>query len=148
MGGWVGNKTYSKTKQASRANAKRKVLIDMYSTDTYDKSMGVAILPKTPLGKWSTGLAVACILFFALGGVLFPFEPSDPRFNSVLALAVIIIVAGISGAALVTGLISMIKNKERSVFAFVSTAIGLWFLIVTTVSLPQMYSYLSLYPTP
>ena len=108
--------------------------------------MGIAILPKTPLGKWATGLAVAAILFFALGGFLFPFEPSDPRFKSVLALAVIIAVAGISGAALVTGLISMIKSKERSVVAFMSTAIGLWFLVATTVSLPQMYSYLSLYP--
>jgi hypothetical protein len=106
--------------------------------------MGVAILPKTPLGKWSTGLAVSAILFFALGGFLFPFEPSDPRFKPVLALAVIIAVAGISGAALVTGLISMIKSKERSAFVLVSTAIGLWFLIATTVSLPQQYSYLSL----
>jgi tellurite resistance protein TehA-like permease len=120
----------------------------MYSTDTYDKSMGIAILPKTPLSKWSAGLAVAAILFFALGGALFPFDPSDPRFNPVLALAVIIAVVGISGAALVTGLINMIKSKERSVFAFLSTAIGLWFLIATVVSLPQMYSYLSLYPTP
>jgi len=110
--------------------------------------MGIAILPKTPLGKWATGLVVAAILFFALGGALFPFEPSDPRFNPVLALAVIIVVLGISGAALVTGLISMIKSKERSVVAFVSTAIGLWFLTATAVSLPQMYSYLSLYPTP
>jgi len=47
------------------------------------------ILPKTALGKWSTGLVVAAILFFALGGLLFPFEPSDPRFNPILALAVI-----------------------------------------------------------
>jgi hypothetical protein len=106
--------------------------------------MGIAILPKTPLGKWSTGLVVAAILFFVLGGALFPLEPSDPRFNPVLALAVIIVVVGISGAALATGLISMIKSKERSIFAFLSTAIGLWSLTATAVSLPQMYSYLSL----
>ena len=119
----------------------------MFSTDTYDKSMGMAILPKTPLAKWSAGLVVAAILFFTLGGFLFPFEPSDPRFNPVLALAVIVVVLGISGAALVTGLISMIKSKERSVVTFVSTAIGLWFLAATAISLPQMCSYLSLYPT-
>jgi len=110
--------------------------------------MKIAILPKTPLGKWAIGLAIATILFLALGGFLFPSDPSDPRFNPVPALAVIIVVVGISGAALVTGLISMIKSKERSVFAFLSTAIGLWFLTGTAVSLPQMYSYLSLYPTP
>jgi hypothetical protein len=112
-------------------------------------SMGIAILPKTPLGKWSTGLVVASILLpFALYRFLIPFEPSDPEFNAVLCLAVIIVVAVIAGAAFVTGLISMIKSRERSVFVFVSTAIGLWFLIATTVSLPQQYSYLSLYPTP
>ena len=114
----------------------------------YHKSVGIAILPKTPLGKWSAGLAVASILFFALGGALFPFDPSAPRFNPVPALVVIIVVMGISGAAVVTGLISMIKNNERSVFAFLSTAISLWVLTATAVSLPQMYSYLSLYPTP
>jgi drug/metabolite transporter (DMT)-like permease len=92
-------------------------------------------LPKTPLGKWSAGLAVASILFFALGGALFPFDPSAPRFNPVPALVVIIVVMGISGAAVVTGLISMIKNNERSVFAFLSTAIGLWVLTATAVSL-------------
>jgi hypothetical protein len=119
----------------------------MYSTDAYDESMGIAILPKTPLGKWATGLVVAAILFFALGGALFPFEPSDPEFNAVLALTVIIVIAVIAGAAFVTGLISMIKSKERSVVAFLSTAIGLWSLIAATVSLPQMCSYLSLYPT-
>ena len=110
--------------------------------------MGVTILPKTPLGKWSTGLAVASILIFALRLVLIPVEPSDPGYNPVLDFAVIIVVAVISGAALVTGLISIIKSKERSVVAFLSTAIGLWFLTATTVALTQQYSYLSLYPTP
>lgn len=71
----------------------------MYSTDAYDKSTGVTILPKTPLGKWSTGLAVASILIFELYVFLIPVEPSDPGFNPVLCLAVIIVVAGISGAA-------------------------------------------------
>jgi len=105
-------------------------------------------LPKTPLGTWSVGLAVACILFFASRLVLIPVEPSEPGYNPVLDFAIIIVVAVIAGAALVMGLISMIKSKERSVVAFLSTAIGLWFLIVTTVALPQQYSYLSLYPTP
>jgi len=79
---------------------------------------------------------------------LIPVEPSEPGYNPVLDFAIIIVVAVIAGAALVMGLISMIKSKERSVVAFLSTAIGLWFLIVTTVALPQQYSYLSLYPTP
>jgi hypothetical protein len=120
----------------------------LYSTGAYDNSTGFTTLPKTPLGKWSTGLAVASILFFASRLVLIPVEPYNPGYNPVLDFAVIIVVAVISGAALVTGLISIIKSKERSAVAFVSTAIGLWFLIVTVVALPQQYSYLSLYPTP
>jgi hypothetical protein len=120
----------------------------MHSTNAYDKKTGVITLPKTPLSKWSTGLAVASILFFALCQVLLPFEPSDPRFNPVPALATVIVAAVLSGATLVTGLISIIKSKERSVVTFVSTAIGLWFLIGNTVSLPQMCSYLSFYPKP
>jgi hypothetical protein len=142
----VGRKTHSKN-QATPSRHKKKA-IDTYSTDAYDKSTGVTTLPKTPLGKWSTGLAVASILFFALCQVLIPFEPSDPGFNPVPALVAVIVAAVLSGATLVTGLISIIKSKERSASVIASTAIGLWFLIVTTVALPQMYSYLSLYPTP
>jgi len=110
--------------------------------------MGLRFVPKTRLGKWSTGLVVASILFFALCQFLIPFEPSDPRFNPVPALVAVIVAAVLSGATLVTGLISIIKSKERSVVVFVSTAIGLWLTIGNTVALPQMYSYLSLYPTP
>jgi hypothetical protein len=110
----------------------------MYSTNAYDRSVGVTILPKTPLGKWSIGVVVASILLpFALYRFFIPFESFAPEFNAVLYLAVIIVIAVIAGATFITGLISMIKSKERSVFVFVSTAIGLWFLIATTVSLPQ-----------
>ena len=110
--------------------------------------MGLHFIPKTCLGKWSTGLAVASIVFFLSRLVLIPVEPSEQGYNPVLDFAVIIVVAVIAGAAFVTGLISIIKSKERSVVAFLSTAIGFWFFIVTTVALPQQYSYLSLYPTP
>ncbi len=53
----------------------------------------------------------------------------------VLALALIIVLAGIEGTAFVTGLTTMVKDKERSVFVFVSTAIGLWGLIGAAASL-------------
>jgi hypothetical protein len=46
-----------------------------------------------------------------------------------------IILASMSGAAFITGLISMIKRKERSFFVFVSTALGLYFLIGNVASL-------------
>ena len=38
--------------------------------------------------------------------------------------------ACLAGAALITGLISMIKNKERSILVFLITAMGLFALII------------------
>jgi hypothetical protein len=85
-------------------------------------------LPKTSLGRWSVGLTTALILFFFLLVGLTGFDPFDPGFNPVLAVVLKIILAGMPGAAFVTGLISLIKRKERSVFVLVSMALDLWFL--------------------
>ena len=85
----------------------------------------VSALPQTSSGKWSVGLAIALILFFVLMLVLNPFGPG---FNPVLAVVFKIIFAGMTGAVFVTGLISLIKRKERSILVFVSMALGLWFL--------------------
>jgi len=88
--------------------------------------MRISILPKTSLGWWSVGLGVASIPFFALSEVILG---PGPNYNMALANALTIVLAGIVGAAFVTGLISVIKSKERSVFVFLTTAIGLWGLI-------------------
>jgi hypothetical protein len=93
--------------------------------------MQISILSKSPLGRWSVGLAVAFVLFFALfqvlvasglrGPIMFSGRPV-PFINWSLPLYA----AGISGiAALVTGLISIIKSKERSILTFLATLIGL-----------------------
>jgi len=97
--------------------------------------MRISILPKSPLGRWSVGLTIASILFFVLAEVLYGFEVLGPGLNQALGVALTIIVTGISGTALVTGLISIIRNKERSVFVFVAIAIGLYSLIGGTISL-------------
>jgi len=101
----------------------------------YDFAVHISILPKTSLGRWSVGLAIANILFFVLAEVLTGFEQFGPGSNLVLAVALTIILASMSGAAFITGLISMIKRKERCVFVFVSTALGLYFLIGNVASL-------------
>ena len=75
--------------------------------------MRISILPKTSLGKWSVGLGVAWILFFALAEVLYGFEALGPGANAALAVALTIVDTGIAVAALVAGFISMIKSKER-----------------------------------
>jgi multidrug transporter EmrE-like cation transporter len=95
----------------------------------YDSIVHISILPKTSLGRWSVGLVIASALFFVLAEVLTGFELFGSGFNPVLAVVLTIILAGILGAASATGLISIIKNKERSVLTFVSTAIALWGLI-------------------
>jgi uncharacterized membrane protein YhdT len=92
-------------------------------------NLRISILPKTSLGRWSVGLAIAFILFWVLAGVLSGLAGVvllGPGFNRVLAVILTIVFVGMSGAALVTGLISMIKNRERSVLVFVSMVIGFW----------------------
>ena len=94
---------------------------------TERKETPISVLPKTSLGKWSVGLAIAFVLFFYLMVVLTDSNPFG--FNPVLTVVLKIIFAGMPGAVLVTGLASMIRRKERSVLVFVSMAVGLWFLI-------------------
>jgi hypothetical protein len=85
--------------------------------------MRISILPKTPLGWWSVGLVVASILFFVLSQVILG---PGPDYNMPLAYTLTIVIAGISVAVLATGLIGIIKSKERSVLVFVAMVIGLW----------------------
>jgi hypothetical protein len=86
----------------------------------------VSILPKTSLGWWSVGLSVASIPFFALSEVILG---PGPDYNMALAYTLTTVLAGILVAAFVTGLIGIIKRKERSVLVFVGMAIALWSLI-------------------
>jgi len=90
-------------------------------------------MPKTNLGKWSIGLILAMFLLFVFGSSLTDtLYESVPAGGTILedivsrpALAISMLVgfgAGIS--ALVTGLISIIKHKERAVLVYGSTLIG------------------------
>jgi hypothetical protein len=83
--------------------------------------MRTTILPKTPLGRWSVGLVIVII-------VLFIFVPEVVNRN--LEVAASSGFACLAGAALVTGLISIMRNKERSILVFLTTAIGLFALII------------------
>ena len=85
--------------------------------------MRISILPKTPLGRWSVGLAAVFILLLVLSSVLTGLGGVGPGpVGPILGMAF-----GISGiAALVTGLISMIKSKERSALVFLAAVVGLF----------------------
>ncbi len=94
--------------------------------------MRIRGLPESVLGWWSVGLVVASIPFFALSEVI---VGPGPNYNTALAYTLTSVLAGILGAAFVTGLIGIIKRKERSVLVFVGMAIALWVLIGATGSL-------------
>lgn len=88
-------------------------------------------MQKTRLGKWSVGLIILFFLLFALFQFLVASgQRSGATFFSNLVLAIPILAAGISGMlAFFTGIISIIKSKERSVFVFLAMTMGLLVLI-------------------
>ncbi len=97
--------------------------------------MRMTMMPKTSLGWWSVGLVIAIIMLFAglvdilLG--LFGLEvPVSGGPITSLERALAIGFAGISAAAFVTGLIGIVRIRERSILVFLSTAIGLFALII------------------
>jgi hypothetical protein len=94
--------------------------------------MRISILPKSLLGWWSVGLCVASILFFALFVVILG---PGPDYNMPLAYTLTVVLTGISVAAFVIGLLSIMKRKERSILVFVAMAIGLYSLIGGATSL-------------
>lgn len=94
--------------------------------------MRIIILAKSSLGRWSISLVLAWILFFVLSEVILG---PGPDYNMALAYGLTIIDTGIAVAAFAMGLISIIKNKERSVLVFLATAISLYGMIGGTGSL-------------
>jgi len=83
------------------------------------------------MGKWSTGLIIAFLLFLAVFLILVASgQRGGDTFFSNLALTIPMLLAGVSGvSALVTGIIGIVKSRERSVLVFLATAIGLFVLV-------------------
>jgi predicted Abi (CAAX) family protease len=91
----------------------------------------INVLPKTSWGKWSAGLIVAFILFLALFLILVASgQRGGETFFSNLLLTVPMLLAGTCGvAAFVTGLIGIIKSKERSILVYLAIFIGFDILV-------------------
>jgi hypothetical protein len=92
-----------------------------------------SISPKTKLGKWSVALIVAMLILFIIGPAsrnsLYKSVPAgetipaDIVARPVLALAMLAgMAAGIS--AFITGLLAIIKKKEKALLVYISTLIG------------------------
>ena len=88
-------------------------------------------MSKTVLGKWSVKFITIFILFLAMFYLIISFgQRGGDTFFSNLWLTTPILIAGASGIlAFITGIISIIKDRERSVIVFLSTALGLFVLI-------------------
>jgi hypothetical protein len=88
--------------------------------------MRTGFLPKSIIGKWSVGLVAAFILLSVLSSVLTGLGGVGPGIVG----PIITFAFGISGiAALVTGLISVTKNKERSILVFLALVVGFFTLV-------------------
>jgi hypothetical protein len=94
--------------------------------------MQIAILPKTSWGWWTLGLVIAIILLFGgvLDHILTLFGVVEVPSGSTLERNLSIGFAVISAAAVVTGIIGIIKRRERSILVFLTMAIGLFALII------------------
>ena len=92
--------------------------------------MRISILPKSVLGWLSVGLAVASIVFMELSEPMISPGEAGANYSKALGTALILVLGAIGGAASITGLISIIKRKQGAILVFISTAIGLLFLVV------------------
>jgi hypothetical protein len=94
--------------------------------------MKISFKPTTKIGKWSTGLIIAFFLFLAVFVILVASgQRGDDTFFSFTALTIPGLLAGVAAlSAFVTGVISIIKSKERSVLVFLATVIGFYLIIL------------------
>ena len=101
--------------------------------------MRVHFKPKTNLGKWSAWLIVAFAVSMASFGILLASgQRGGDTFFSNPIIGIPILIAAASGiAAFITGLISIVRRKERSISVYVAVAFG---LIVLIVALAQIIS--------
>jgi len=98
-----------------------------------------SIMPKTTLGKWSVWLIIAMFLLFFIGSSLTnSLYSSVPSGNTILddsagrPVLVLSMLAGmaVGVSALITGLLAIIRHKERSLLVYASSLIGAMLLVL------------------
>ncbi|HLM84256.1 MAG TPA: hypothetical protein VK254_03555 [Candidatus Bathyarchaeia archaeon] len=95
--------------------------------------MKIYLTPESASGKWSIGLIAVLLFLFSAGASLASFfYKSVPAGNTLLAdivarpiLAISMLLAMLSGVlSFITGLVAIIKQKERALLVYISVAIG------------------------
>ena len=91
------------------------------------------ITPKSTLGKWSCGLILAMPILFIVGTSLTnSYYKSIPAGDTIIAdifarpaLALTMLAGMASGiSAFITGLLALIKGKDKVLLVYLSTSIG------------------------
>lgn len=89
------------------------------------------IIPTTRLGKWSFWLITAFLwLFLLLRLLIVSGQRGGETFFDNLLLSIPGALAGLCAVvAFFTGIIAIVKHKERSILVFISSTVGLLVLI-------------------
>ena len=91
----------------------------------------ITFLPETRFGKWSVGLMVAFYVLLLMIRILATSgQQGGETFFDNPILAIPALLMGISGVfAFFTGIVAILKNKERFFLVYITTTIGLLVLI-------------------
>lgn len=89
-------------------------------------------MPKTILGKWAMWLALGFIASFAISQIFYIFSATGHEISTsvspiLIAFTFLGFLSGIAG--FITGLISIIKHKERAIIIYIVVVIGLFPLL-------------------
>jgi hypothetical protein len=88
--------------------------------------LGMSFLPKSSLGKWSFILSMVFLLIIVLSQIPTGFNGFDPGLNPTIFALLLALLIGLSVAGFVTGLVSIIKHKERSLLVIIGVIISFW----------------------
>ncbi len=84
--------------------------------------MQIGILPKSALGRWSVVLAAVFILLSIMFAILTGLGGEPGPFALIFIVNILIGVSFI--AAFVTGLVSIIKSRERAILVYLAMLVG------------------------
>lgn len=106
------------------------------------------IMPENRLGRWSVGLIVVMPFLFAIGlstsSSLYESVTAGPTLLADIAVRPLVTIPMLAGmaagmAGFITGLLAILKQKEKAILVFVSTAIGgiVTFFLVSLLIFPE-----------
>ncbi|NJD04853.1 MAG: hypothetical protein FIA99_20140 [Ruminiclostridium sp.] len=89
--------------------------------------MKIYFLPKSRLGRWTAGLSIYSLFLFIFGYIF-------AELSKIITSDILITIAGASSViasivSFITGIIAVIKNKERSILVFLGILLGLVVLV-------------------